>query len=217
VRTGAAGAVVARHLARKEIETAGVIGAGTQARYQMMGLKQVRDFRRLMIYSIIPEEVERYASEMAPLLDVEIVQAENVETVVRGSDVVVTATPSHEPYLKAEWLHPGLHITAMGSDSEDKQELYADVLARADFLVCDRKSQCFRLGEMHHGLEAGILSQDHEIVELGELTSGHKPGRTSDEQITVCDLTGVGVQDTAIALLAYRKAIEKGLGMQIQT
>ena len=216
VRTGAAGALAARHLARKEIETAGVIGSGTQARYQMMGLKQVRDFRRLMIYGIIPDQVEQYADEMAPLLGVEIVKAEDAETVVRSSDVVVTATPSREPYLKAEWLHPGLHITAMGSDSEEKQELYADVLGQADVLVCDRKSQCFRLGELHHGLEEGIISRDDEIIELGELTSGRKPGRRSDEEITICDLTGVGVQDTAIALLACRKAMEKGLGLQIQ-
>lgn len=216
VRTGAAGAVAASFLARERIDTAGVIGSGAQARYQMMALKLVRDFRRLMVYSRDPEHVEQYASEMAPLLGVEIVKAEGAETVVRGSDIVVTTTPSRHPYLKAEWLHPGLHITAMGSDAEEKQELYADVLRRADLLVCDLKSQCFRLGELHHGLEEGIISQDDEISELGELTSGRKPGRRSDEEITICDLTGVGVQDTAIALLAYRKAMEKGLGLHIQ-
>ena len=215
VRTGAAGALAAHHLARKKIDTAGVIGSGTQARYQMMALKQVRDFRRLMVYGIIPHQVEQYAAEMAPLLGVEIVQADDAETVVRSSDVVVTATPSREPYLKAEWLHPGLHITAMGCDSEEKQELHAGVLGRADLLVCDRKSQCFRLGELHHGLEEGIISQDDDIIELGELTSGRKPGRRSDKEITICDLTGVGVQDTAIALLAYRKATEKGLGLTL--
>jgi ornithine cyclodeaminase len=144
------------------------------------------------------------------------VKEEDAEAVVRGSDIVVTTTPSRDPYLKAEWLHPGLHITAMGSDGEEKQELYADVLRHADLLVCDLKSQCFRLGELHHGLEEGIISQDDEIIELGELTSGRKPGRRHDEEITICDLTGVGVQDTAIALLAYRKAVEKGFGIQIE-
>jgi ornithine cyclodeaminase/alanine dehydrogenase-like protein (mu-crystallin family) len=169
-----------------------------------------------MIYSLTPEKVDQYISEMAPVLGVEIVRAEDVKGVVQNSDVVVTATPSREPYLKAEWLHTGLHITAMGSDSEEKQELYADTLGRADLLVCDSKSQCFRLGELHHGLEESIISQDDEIIELGDLTSGGKPGRTSDEEITICDLTGVGVQDTAIALLAYRKATEKRLGLRIQ-
>ena len=215
VRTGAAGALAARHLACKRVETAGVIGSGMQARYQIMALKQVRDFQRLMVYGIVPDQVEQYAAEMASVLDVKVVRAEDVETVVRNSEVVVTCTPAKEPYLKAEWLHPGLHITAMGTDSEDKQELHADALGRADLLVCDRKSQSFRLGEFHNGLEADVLSQDDPIVELGDLILGREPGRTSDDEITICDLTGVGVQDTAIALLAYRKAMEKNLGLRI--
>jgi ectoine utilization protein EutC len=215
VRTGAAGALAARYLARKRVETAGVIGSGMQARYQIRALKQVRDFQQLMVYGIVLDQVEEYAAEMASVLGVEVVQAADVETVVRNSDVVVTCTPAKEPYLKAEWLHPGLHITAMGSDAEDKQELYADALGRADLLVCDRKSQSFRLGEFHNGLEAGVISEDDPIIELGELTSGRKPGRESEEEITICDLTGVGVQDTAIALLAYQKAMEKNLGLRI--
>jgi ectoine utilization protein EutC len=215
VRTGAAGALAALHLAPKKVETAGVIGSGMQARYQMVALKQVRDFQRLMVYGVVPDQVEQYAAEMASVLDVRVARAEDVETVVRNSEVVVTCTPAKEPYLKAEWLHPGLHITAMGTDSEDKQELYADALGRADLLVCDRKSQSFRLGEFHNGLKAGVLSQDDPIVELGDLILGREPGRNSENEITICDLTGVGVQDTAIALLAYRKAMEKNLGLRI--
>jgi ornithine cyclodeaminase/alanine dehydrogenase-like protein (mu-crystallin family) len=215
VRTGAAGAVAARYLARREIETAGVIGAGAQARYQMLALRLVRDFKRLMVYSTTPESVDRYAEEMGPRLGVEVVKAPSAEAVVRGSDVVVTTTPAKEPYLQAGWLHPGLHITAMGSDAEGKQELHADVLAHADVLVCDRKSQAFRLGELHHGLEQGTISPDGEIHELGEVASGQKPGRRHDQEITICDLTGVGVQDTVIAVLAHRKAKQQGLGTQI--
>jgi ectoine utilization protein EutC len=215
VRTGAAGAVAARYLARERVETAGVIGSGRQARIQMMALQQVRDFHRVMVYGIVPEQVEQYVSEMSDVLGVEVVKAEDVETVVRNSDIVVTTTPSHKPFLEAEWLRPGLHITAMGADSEHKQELHADVLGRANLLVCDIKSQCFRVGELHHGLEEGTVSRDDPIIELGDLTSGREPGRTTDKEITICDLTGVGVQDTAIALLAYRKATERGLGLRI--
>ncbi len=91
------------------------------------------------------------------------------------------------------------------------------MLGQADLLVCDRKSQVFRLGEHHHALEAGVISADDEIVELGELTAGRHPGRQHDEQLTLCDLTGTGVQDTAIAVLAYRKALDRGLGMTIET
>ena len=213
VRTGIAGAIAARHLAKERIETAGVIGAGIQARYQIRGLKLVRDFKRLMVYSIIPEEVDVYVDEMAKELGIEVVKAIDYEQVVRQSDVVITATSAREPFLKAEWVHPGLHITCMGSDSEHKQEVQVDVFNRADRVVCDRKAQCFRLGELHHALEAGVISEQDEIIELGELTSGSKPGRQNDDEVTICDLTGVGVQDTAIALLAYRRAIDKGLGV----
>jgi len=129
--------------------------------------------------------------------------------------VVVTTTPATEPYLKADWLHPGLHITCMGSDAEHKQELHADVFGRADIVACDDKQQVFRLGELHHALEAGILTLEDDIVQLGELASGERPGRQNEEQVTLCDLTGVGVQDTQIARLAYSKAKEAGLGLSI--
>jgi ectoine utilization protein EutC len=214
VRTGLAGAIAARHLARQSVKTAGVIGSGMQARYQIRALRLVRDFRRLIVYGIVPDEVDLYAKEMTQELGIEVIKADHPETVVRQSDIVVTTTPSHNPYLQAEWLHPGLHITCMGSDAEHKQEVHADVFSHVDRIACDLKSQCFRLGELHHALEAGIISPDDEIVELGELTSGSKPGRQTDDEITICDLTGVGVQDTAIARLAYHRATAKGLGFR---
>ncbi len=216
VRTGLAGAIAAQHLAPQRVRTAGVIGAGAQARYQMQALKLVRNFERVLVYNRSPERVEKYVEEMTAVLDTEIIQADSVEEVVRQSQVVVTTTPAKKPFLQADWLHPGLHITAMGSDAEEKNELEPAVLVRADLLVCDRKSQVFRLGEHHHALEAGLITRESPIVELGELTSGQHPGRANDEQITVSDLTGTGVQDTAIASLAYRKAKEKGLGMTIE-
>ncbi|MEE9188319.1 MAG: cyclodeaminase [Anaerolineales bacterium] len=215
VRTGLAGAIAARYLAREQIETAGVIGSGMQARYQMQALKLVRDYKRLFVYGIDPQEVAQYAEEMADQLGVKVIQTDDPETVVRESEVVVTATPSQQPYLKADWLHPGLHITCMGSDAEHKQELYPQVFTRADLVVCDRKSQAFRLGELHHARDEGSITGDEQVIELGELTSGRRPGRQTEEQITVCDLTGVGVQDTQIARLAYHAANRNGLGMVI--
>ena len=215
VRTGAAGAVAAEYLAMQTIETAGVIGSGSQARYQMEALKLVRDYQRILVFGIIKDEVERYVEEMAEKLAVEVIPSKDAETVVRESQIVVTATPSQEPYLKAEWLYPGLHITCMGSDAERKQELFPDVFTHADLVVCDRKSQVFRLGELHHAKEAGIITSEDQVIELGELTSGTKPGRQDDEQITICDLTGVGVQDTQIARLAYSAARQNNLGIRI--
>jgi ornithine cyclodeaminase len=103
----------------------------------------------------------------------------------------------------------------MGADLPAKQELMPGVLSEADLLVCDRKSQCFAMGELHHGLKAGLLSEDAPITELGEITAGRKPGRQNDRQITLCDLTGTGVQDTAIARLALQRAAASGLGVEI--
>lgn len=218
VRTGAAGAVAAEYLARENIETVGVIGAGAQARYQVRALKLVRNFDKLLVYSKTLERVDQYVQEMSATLDIEIVKMADAESVVRSSEVVITTTPAKNPIIQADWLHPGLHITAMGSDAEEKQELHVDVFGRTDLIICDRKSQAFRLGELHHAGDAGVITEaDDNIIELGELTAGRHPGRQSDEQITVADLTGTGAQDTAIALLAYRQAQEAGLGMQIDS
>ncbi len=215
LRTGAAGAVAARHLAPAAVDTAGVFGAGAQARYQVAALKLVRGFRLLLVRGRSPERLERYIAEMSAELGVEVREAEGPEELVRESQVVVTTTAAQAPIVEAAWLHPGLHLTAMGSDTPAKQELEADVLARADLVVCDRASQCFDCGELRAAKAAGALSETSAVIELGELTSGARRGRTAEHQITVCDLTGTGVQDTAIALLAYRRARERGLGTEI--
>jgi len=215
VRTAAAGAIAAKYLARKAIRTVGVIGAGVQGRYQAAALRLVRTFERVVVYDNAPDRLAAYIQEMEAELGIPVEAARGPEEVVRRSDVVITATPSTIPFVRAEWLHPGLHITAMGSDNIYKQELYPDVLACADVRVCDLKSQVFRLGEHHHALEAGTITEGDDLIELGEITSGRREGRTSDAQITICDLTGTGVQDTAIALLAHRKAVGQGMGSRV--
>jgi ectoine utilization protein EutC len=212
VRTGLAGALAAKHLAPSHISTVGVIGAGSQARYQLRGLRLVRDFQQVIIYSLGEEEVQQYVHEMSQEFGVEVVPANSYEEVVRNSQIVITATPSHEPFLRSDWLHPGLHITCMGSDNENKQELFADTFRFAHRIVCDRRDQCFRFGELHHAKQAGIITADKDVVELGEIVLGEQPGRQSEEEITICDLTGVGVQDTQIALLTYERDIRRKLG-----
>ena len=149
---------------------------------------------------------------MAGLLGVTARVSEGVEPLVRQCDIVVTATPASSPLIEAAWLHPGLHITAMGSDAEHKNELAPGVMAGADLVVCDSKAQCLRLGELHHAVAVGAIAEDAPIVELGRITGGWHPGRTRPDQVTVCDLTGTGVQDTAIAVLALEKAQALGLG-----
>jgi ectoine utilization protein EutC len=216
VRTAAAGAIAAKYLSRENIETVGVIGSGGQARFQVRALKLVRNFKKVLVYSRSTERAKKYAEDMSAELGIEVEVADSAEMVVRNSDTVITTTPAKEPIIKAEWLHPGLHITAMGSDAEHKQELEAEVLVRADKLVCDTKEQCARLGELHHALDRGLLTSDSFIIELGQLTSKELIGRENDEQITVCDLTGTGVQDTAIALFAYNEMKKRNLGLNVE-
>jgi ectoine utilization protein EutC len=212
VRTAAAGAVAARHLAREDARVAGVIGAGVQARLQMEALAKVRPIERFLVWGRDGGKADACADDLASRLGLEAIAVGSAERVVLEADVVVTTTPARDPLVVADWLHPGLHIAAIGSDAPDKNELHPAVLERADLLVCDSRAQCARLGELHHALEHGI---EVATVELGEITAGARPGRTGDEQITVCDLTGTGVQDTAIALLAWRKAAAQGLGVTI--
>lgn len=225
VRTALAGAVAARHLAPRDVRTVGVIGAGAQGRYQARALQLVRAFDKVLVYDQSPSVLEAYVREMPGVLGRDrqslntcatlrpvVVEPADPETLVRGSDLVVTCTPSRHPIVEAGWLHPGLHITAMGADVPQKQELHAEVLGRATRLACDLKVQCFARGEFRHAREAGVIGDDTPVAELGELTSGRRPGRERDEEITVCALTGVGVQDTAIALLAFGRARAARLG-----
>ena len=216
VRTGAAGAAAARYLAPQSTPVVGIVGSGTQARFQLRALSLVRRLATVLVYSAATDaEVAAYIEEMRGELGLELQRVETVEELVRRSRVVVTTTPSREPIIKAEWLHPGLHITAMGSDTEEKQELEAQCFARADICVSDLMAQGFRLGELRSAKAAGVIDEQTPIVQLGELVLGSHAGRSSEEQITICDLTGVGVQDTAIALEAYRRVVARGTATEV--
>lgn len=211
LRTAAAGAVAARYLASSLIDKVAVIGSGFQARFQLRALAEVRNFKRVAVWSRHPENVRRYIEEMSSVFpSVVFLQAESAEGAVREADLVITATPSRQPIVRAEWLKPGMHITAMGSDGPGKQELYPEVLARADRLFCDSIAQCRRLGEVHHALEAGLIDEKKITGELGEIILGRKPGRQADHEVTVADLTGLGVQDAAVAGLFLHLAREAG-------
>lgn len=215
VRTAAAGGLSMEMLAREDAANIGVIGSGLQARLQVEAVSLVRDIKALRVWGRDRAKAERYAQDMAEKINGEIIVCDSAEEVVRQSDAVVTTTPATTPVIQADWLHPGLHITAMGSDAEHKNELAPDVLARADLFVCDSKVQSARLGELHHALK--VVGDDFATVELGEITSGKHSGRTSNEQITICDLSGTGAQDTVIALKAFQVAQAKGFGTAIES
>ena len=215
LRTGAAGALAADLLARREVDRVGIIGVGTQARYQFAALLGVRKPERVIAFGRSEAKATAFAREMEKLHGIRVLPAKTVEQAVRGSDVVITVTPSREPLVRAEWVLPGTHITAVGADGPDKQELDVEVLKKADKVVADRLDQCIRLGEIHHAIEAGALRPEDVYAELGEIAAGLKRGRTSDQEITVADLTGVGVQDAALAelvvVLAARRVVGKAL------
>jgi ornithine cyclodeaminase len=203
LRTGAAGAVAADLLARRSIATVGVIGSGIQARHQVRCLRVVRAFSRIVAWSPTRERLDAYCAEMTAD-GCDVIAAASAEEVCAEADVLITTTPSRAPMVRGAWLREGMHVTAVGSDSPGKWELDPDCLDRADLVVVDRYEQCAAFGELKHALDAAVLTQHRVHAELGEIAAGTKAGRTSDTQITVADLTGVGFQDTAIASAALR-------------
>jgi ectoine utilization protein EutC len=217
IRTAAAGAVAARHLAPERVETLGVLGAGAQARLQAEAAHLVRPFRRALVWGRDPGRARACARDIAAALGVEGEAVPDAAVAVAASQLVVTTTPAKQPILKSAWLHPGLHVTAMGSDAEDKNEVEPTALTRADRFICDRRSQSARLGELHHAIASGTVAESFPVTELGEVIADLKPGRTGAAEITICDLTGTGVQDTAIASLAFARARAQGLGTTIHS
>ena len=211
VRTAAAGAVAARHLAPEKITTAGVIGAGVQARLQIQAAHLVRPFERVLIWSPDAELNTDCRDAIAESTGAVVEIADDAARVVEASQLVVTTTPATEPVLMADWLHPGLHITCMGSDQGGKNEIDPDALRSADVYVCDRVAQCETVGELRSARARGYLT-DIVPPELGEVIAGTKAGRSSDKDMTICDLTGTGAQDTAIANYALANARREGAG-----
>lgn len=203
LRTGLAGALAAQYLAPQPCRRVGVLGAGVQARFQVQALQLVRDFAELWVYARRPEEGARYAAEMEPVCACPVHVATEISSLVQAVDCLITTTPARQALVRAEDLHPGLHITAMGSDAPGKQELAPEVLLCADQLVCDRREQVALLGELQH--LSSEQRQSLVLQELGQLVLGQRLGRQRPEEITVCDLTGTGAQDTAIANLALRR------------
>ena len=196
IRTGAA--IAAEALAPATVTTVGVVGSGLQARHQIRCLRCVRAFSRIVAWSPDRLHLDAYIREMRDE-GYDARAMATPEAVCREADLLVTATPARAPLVQAEWLRPGQHVTALGSDSPGKQELDAGCLTLADLVVVDRLTQCAAFGELRHALDAGLLRPDRVHAELGEIVAGVKPGRTTAQQLTIADLTGVGFQDTAIA------------------
>ncbi|MFI8481924.1 cyclodeaminase [Pseudomonas sp. NPDC078700] len=199
IRTALAGAIAAKHLSRSNSQRVAVIGAGLQAELQVVALRLVRDIREVHVHTRDPSKAQAYAARMQQQYGLNVSIHDSAASACAQADIVVTTTPAREPVLRWADLPKGIHVTAMGSDNPHKNELQPTILASADVLVVDRLSQSRALGELHH---APALQR--EIFELGSLINNPQSARTDERQITVCDLTGTGVQDTAIANYAAR-------------
>ncbi|MBX5087801.1 ectoine utilization protein EutC [Rhizobium lentis] len=206
VRTAAAGAVAAKYLSRENSGVAAIFGAGMQARLQLEALTLVRPISEARIWARDAAKARKAAAELSGKLGFPVIAMSAPREAMSGSDIVVTTTPAETPILEAGWLEPGQHLTAMGSDAEHKNEIDPAAIAHASLYVADSLKQTRRLGELHHAIDAGLVSADADFAELGRIVARQIPGRTSNDQITIADLTGTGIQDTAIATLAFARA-----------
>jgi ornithine cyclodeaminase len=213
LRTAAAGALSALYLAKKNPAGIGIIGCGVQGHLQAQFLAEICPFSKLYTFDSNPEAMQNYQKDLSKILPaVTVVPCLSPGEVAACSDILITATPSRTPFILKNDLHPGLHITAVGADGPDKQEIDECTFPEYDKIVVDHIEQCSRLGELHHALKSNIISADAIYGELGNIISNKLPGRVNDNEITLCDLTGVAIQDIAIANWAVNKAQERQLG-----
>ena len=206
IRTAVAGQICAQQFAN-DVHCIGVLGPGLQARLQVEYLKQVTKCRTVMVWGRNQEKIEQYQLDMEEI-GFKVALGESPRQVAQKSNLIITATASSEPMLFPNDILPGTHITAMGSDTPGKRELGPGVLKASSLVVADSIVQCQERGEIAHALVEGDISNDR-IVELGNILSESKPGRTTPEQITVADLTGVAVQDIQIATAVFESYLEK--------
>jgi len=212
IRTGAIGAIAARHLARRDSRRVAIIGAGTQGRVQLEGLREV-----LSIQEVRSFDLDRATNQaFARLASEQGLQAEacaGPQEAVEGADLVVTATPSFRPIVEDAWIRPGMHLNAFGADTKGKQEIDPNLLARAKVVV-DYWPQAREIGECQHAFRSGLIHEAH--AELAEIVAGGKPGRENSAEITLFDSTGIAIQDLAVARCAYQAAMARGLGTRLQ-
>lgn len=207
LRTAAAIAVTLKYLAPREATAALLVGAGAVGRLAARAIIAELPISRLTIWNRTPERATALTRELAGVVETRVAGALDPE--VRAHRIIVTATASTAPLIFAAAVHPGTHVTSAGTGSPEKVELEPALLARADKLVADRVAQTERYGNLRHAIAAGAVTRDRVYAELGDLAAGRRPGREREDEITIADLTGVGVQDAAIAQ-AVVAALEGG-------
>ena len=215
IRTGAASGVASRYMARANAKTMAIIGTGWQARTQVAAITSVRTIRQVRAYGRDPERRRRFADDVAKTLNVEVVPVESAQAAVEGADIVTTATTSAEPVLSGEWLAPGTHVNAMGSNSLIKREIDDAVIQRASVIaVDDREQALLEAGDLVHPTERGVL-QWSQIRDLADVIVGRIHARTNPSDVTLFKSLGIALEDVAVGMAVYRAARERGAGREV--
>lgn len=212
LRTAAASAVSIRHLARPDARVLGMIGAGHQSTFQLRAALDQRDFDKVVGWNLNPADLDRLA-KVAGERDIPF-QAVDLDQLGAQADVIITITSSFAPILQAAQVRPGTHLACMGTDTKGKQEVEAALLAKASVFT-DEVAQSVTIGEAQHAVAQGLIAEG-DITQIGAVINGDRPGRVSDDQITLFDGTGVGLQDLAVASAAVDLAVERGIAIQVQ-
>jgi alanine dehydrogenase len=214
MRTGAAAAVSAKHLARQDSKVLAIVGAGNMAEGSLATCNEVFRWEDVRVWSRSQTTLDDFVQSQQPKYDhFEIRASTNLEEIVRGADVVVTVTPARGPIVENGWISEGTHIAAVGADKEGDQELDPKILERARIFVDDIR-QCRTDGEINVPLREGVISEDDIAGEIGQVVAGKLEGRTSDSDITVFDSTGFALQDSATVPLEYERALAAGVGVE---
>ena len=215
LRTGAAGGVATRYLARQGATRATVFGAGVQGRAQLEALCAVRPIQRAWIVDRVPAAAHAFAAEMSAQLELPIAPATDLRAAVADADVILTATTAHEPLFDGNWLQPGVHINGIGSHAPAARELDTVTVQRAR-VVTDQAAACLaEAGDLIIPLREGAIAEAHIAAQLGDIIVGLKPGRTTEEEITLFKSVGLAIQDIAVAAQVYRQALATGRGQPL--
>lgn len=210
-RTGAAGGLSAKILARPDSKVVSIIGAGHQSRMQLRAIKSVLDIEKVRIWSRKKENSIIFKEEMERELSLHVYVADCIEGAVIGGDIIVTTTPSHKPLIRSEWVDQGVHIVAVGADMPGKQELDTKLYGRSKIYV-DDLGQCMARGEIRNGFESGDLLKNSIVTSLGQVLTDSRLGRNHSKEITIFDTTGMGVQDNTLANMLYNSAVTQEVG-----
>ncbi len=216
LRTGAASGVATKYMARQDAETVGIYGTGWQAESQLMAVCGARTIKQVKAYSRTPEKRERFAEKMSALLNIEVVPVDTPEAAARNQAIIITITSGREPVLKGEWLAPGTHINAAGSNFLSKAEVDMEAVRRAAVIAVDSLEQSkLEAGDLLPAIDRGIISWE-SVTELGRIVAGFEKGRCEDDDITLFKSNGIALEDIATAWRVYTLAKERGIGESIE-